>query len=180
MPYSNDEVDDLVKLRMAFAEVVAKFASIDDILEAFGLADLPQAQRYGILFGCLVFTLTVVSVISLLIFGGSFKRIAQQAETGEVTIVSASDARAQRALLLETLLEGRERMLRNYKPAKKTTGLTNLTTMLMNEAPGHSHALLVEDKEAKNEDASHIPPHYQENYELAYRKCQDRPGGTYP
>lgn len=197
MPYTNDAATgDLEKLQLAFREVTQKFGSLDDVLEAFGLAEMPAAQRYGILFGCIVFTVTVSTVLGLLILGGSFKRIAEQAETGEATVLTASEARSKRALLLEQLLEGRERMARRYSPPATTDQWTPLTRMLLNEAPD---APLEVDKNASDENATpgtknhrgkekgndsdstterYIPPFYQENYTYAYRKCQDKPGGA--
>jgi len=107
---------------------------------------------------------------------------------------------------LETLLEGKDRMARNYPVELKRRlpasdgRLTNLTKMLLNVAPGsridddENFTLVVAgknaDDEAKKEDDNndaadnisedhYIPPHYQENYEQAYRKCQDRPGGAF-
>lgn len=180
MGYSNDGSDDLEKLRRAFAEITTKFGSIDDILAAFGLADMPLAQRYGILFGFIVFACTITTVIALLTFGGTFKRIAEQAQTGDATLLTAHDARAQRALLLEELLDSRERMRGNYPPAPRTEGLTNLTKMLLNVSPDSNvEDIGVEDgKENKKGDGKrYVPAHYEQNYLKAYQKCQDRPGG---
>jgi hypothetical protein len=197
MPYTNDAtVGDFEKLQIAFRELSSKFGSVDDILQAFGLAEMPQAQRYGIFFGCIVFTLTITAVIMLLTLGGSFKRIAEQAQTGESTLLTAAEARQQRALLLERLLEGRERMVRNYTDPPTTDKATSLTKMLLNEAPDSpldSDLLLLDEnkdsgntstgKTKKKKDAAnktrYIPPFYEQNYIDAYRKCQERPGGTY-
>jgi hypothetical protein len=184
MSYSNEDTGDFDKLRKAFTELTAMFGSTDDLLKAFGLADMPQAQRYGIFFGCLVFICTVTAVITLLFLGGTMKRIQEQAETGDATMLSPQAARAQRALLLENLLEGRERMVRNYTESPKTEGFTSLTTMLMNVAPKTDEITdLVSDddkKEKKKQEIRRvIPPYYEENYVASYRKCQDRPGGMY-
>jgi hypothetical protein len=184
MPYSSEDTGDFDKLRTAFTELTAMFGSVEDLLKAFGLADMPQAQRYGILFGCLVFITTVTAVVALLVMGGTMKRIQEQAETGDATMLSPQAARAQRALLLERLLEGRERMVRNYTEPSKTEEFTSLTTMLMNVAPKTDElAELVSDddkkEKKKQEIRRYIPPYYEENYVASYRKCQDRPGGTY-
>ncbi|EEC49682.1 predicted protein [Phaeodactylum tricornutum CCAP 1055/1] len=183
MGYTNDGSDDFEKLRKAFKEVTAIFGSFDNLLEAFGLADMPQAQRYGIAFGCLVFLLTVIAVLTLLTLGGTFKRLEEQAQTGDATLLSSRDARAQRALLLERLLEGRERMVRNYPDPPTTEKLTSLTKMLSNVAPQRLDGLseLANEsvtEEKKREIRRYFPPHYEENYVDAYRKCQERPGGA--
>lgn len=161
MGYENADSGDLEKLQKAFGEILQKFGSVESVLEAFGLADLPLAQRYGILFGCVVFVCTVSAVLALLVLGGSFKRIKQQAETGEVTLLAAHDVRTRRSLLLEQLLEGRQRMLQHYPKPETTTGHTPLTKMLETVAPVKRV----------------VPPQYEENYTVAYRACQDRPGG---
>eukprot|EP00977_Amphora_coffeiformis_P011855 scaffold2907_cov161-Amphora_coffeaeformis.AAC.1 len=173
----SDDTGDFAKLMKAFGQVSDRFGSLDDVLEAFGLADMPSAQRYGILFGFLTFFCTVSSVIALLIYGGSFKRLAQQAETGEVTLVSPADARAQRALLLEHLLEGRARMMQeNYSNTynQKTEEVTKLTQMLLNMKPPK------ENEKPKTKSSSSTPSSvevYKENFTHAYRVCQDKMGG---
>lgn len=174
MPYTN-EGGDLEKLQDAFREITKAFGSFDDLMVAFGLADMPQAQRYGIVFGCMVFTLTITAVVMLLIFGGSFQRIAVQAETGDSTIRSPSEIRQQRALLYEQLLEGRQRMLEAYGKTQLTEGFTNLTKMLLNVAPDPVDA--VETNGSSKSKSRFIPKGYEENYRDAYMKCQDRPGG---
>jgi hypothetical protein len=184
MPYASQDAGDFDKLRTAFTELTAMFGSVEDLLKAFGLADMPQAQRYGILFGCLVFITTVTAVVGLLVMGGTMKRIQEQAETGDATMLSPQAARAQRALLLERLLEGRERMIQNYTDPQKTEGFTNLTTMLMNVAPQTDELAQLVSKDNKKDKKKQeirriIPPYYEENYVASYRKCQDRPGGTY-
>ena len=200
MGYSGSDVDDFEKLRRAVTELTARFGSVDSLLESVGLAELPTAQRYGIMFGFLVFLLTIAAVVALLVFGGTFKRMSEELQTGEPSSIQAAhDIRAQRALLLEQLLEGRERMKANYREPPTTEDLTNLTRMLLNEAPrtdgtgglgkeGNDNddrdaagKELKEDdlgtKEATQSDRVY-PPFYKENYTAAYRKCQDRPGGT--
>jgi hypothetical protein len=188
---------DFAKLQMAFDDLTTKFGSVDNLLEAFGLAGMPTAQRYGIMFGCLVFIFTVGSVLSLLILGGSFKRMAEEAETGTSTIQEGYRFRTGRALLLERLLDARQRLLdMNYADREKPRERkTNLTVMLLN-VPPHVKASelpktgLVEEKDHKknnwfglaikeNEDGEpvEVTPGYQENYITAYRKCQDKPGG---
>lgn len=182
MGYSNDGTNDFEKLRLAFVEITRKFGSVDDLLASVGLANMPVAQRYGILFGILVFALTITAVMALLIFGGTFKRISEQTQTGEISLLSSHDLRTHRALLMELLLEGRERMKQNYPEEKRTEGLTNLAKMLLNEAPGFKLGELVnEGSDSKKADTNerNVPPFYQINYEKAYRKCQDRPGGKF-
>ncbi|GKY91302.1 hypothetical protein MPSEU_000102600 [Mayamaea pseudoterrestris] len=180
MGYSNKDTDDFEKLRIAFVEITSKFGSIDALLEAMGLSDMPTAQRYGILFGCLVFVSTVSAVVALLIMGGSFQRIKQQAETGETTIVAPHDARSQRPLLLETLLDARERMMQNCVRHERMQGSTKLMSMLANVAPENRKVAakdLLQHDESKGFEY-YIPPMYQENYYKAYRTCQDKPGGA--
>lgn len=66
---------------------------------------------------------------------------------------------------MERLLEGRDWMIKtNYPKSEegKSEKLTPLTRMLMTVAP------------KKGE----IPKGYEENYKNAYRRCQDKPGGT--
>jgi hypothetical protein len=197
MGYSGSDVDDLEKLRRAATELAARFGSVDSLLESVGLAELPTAQRYGIMFGFVVFFLTIAAVIALLAFGGTFKRISEELQTGQPSSIQAAhDLRAQRALLLEQLLEGRERMNSNYQEPPTTEDLTNLTKMLLNEAPMASGGSLGKGKVNGNNDVGKerkeddlggkgasqsdriYPPFYKENYTAAYRKCQDRPGGT--
>jgi hypothetical protein len=164
MGYSNKDADDIEKLRVAFAEL-KKLGSVENLLEAFGLSGMPQAQRYGIFFGLVVFSCTLTAVIGLLVMGGSFKRIAEQADTGEATRLTATDQRAHRALLLERLLDGRERLNKNYSPEPTTENLTNLTKMLCNEAPEDqldAVPKLVEDESATQVDEMKrtFPPFY--------------------
>ena len=180
MGYSNSDTDDFEKLRIAFAEITDKFGSVDALLEALGLSDMPTAQRYGILFGCLVFFCTVSAVIALLVMGGTFQRIKQQAETGEATIVAPHDARSQRPLLMETLLDARERMMQNCPPDQRMEGSTKLMQMLANVAPsncGVSAKELLKLEGKKEQKPNYIPPLYEVNYCKAYRTCQDKPGG---
>ena len=188
MPVPVDDSSDIDKLFKAFGDVGKSFGSIDDFLQAFGLAGMPTAQRYGILFGCIVFTLTITAVFCLLLFGGTFQRMAQQSRSGDATVKEGHVVRAERALLLERLLDGRLRMLQKYKQQHTSSELTPLTKMLLNEAPLTSVAdLVVVDEEVSPEERREkiqqvrrvLPPHYEQNYITAYRKCQDQPGGTY-
>ena len=170
MPYSNaGETGDFEKLQLAFAEISSTFASIDNVLEAFGLADLPSAQRYGIIFGCFVFVGTVITVLALLTLGGSFQRIAEQTQTGSSTTSNDYRSRSDRPLLLERLLDSRARLMtQNYpNPAQRKEGYTNLTKMMLNIPPPAN------GKVAKDDATG-----YMRNFVLAYRKCQDLPGGT--
>jgi hypothetical protein len=199
MGYSGSDVDDLEKLRRAATELAARFGSVDSLLEAVGLAELPAAQRYGIMFGFAVFFLTIAAVVGLLAFGGTFQRISEELQTGQPSSIQAAhDLRAQRALLMEQLLEGRERMKSSYQEPPHTEDLTNLTKMLLNEAPRGDGAGQGKGKNDDNHDDGGkerkeddlgikgavtqldrvYPPFYKENYTAAYRKCQDRPGGA--
>lgn len=181
MGYQNDETGDFEKLMAAFGEILGKFSSVHDVLEAFGLADMPVAQRYGILFGFVTFFCTVSTVVALLIYGGTFKRMAEQAETGNVTLASPHDARAQRALLYETLLESRQRMLReNYPNRERTERRTNLTNMLLNVKPPKEQQQERKKKKSSTSNENNAPTPvelYKQNYAHAYRVCQDKMGG---
>ena len=161
----NNDISDLDKIKQSLSAITS-ISSIDDILAAFGLLDMPQAQKYGIMFGFITFILTVIAVLTLLTLGGTWKRIEQQAKAGaSATAPDSVTQRKRRALLLERLLEGREWMLKTNYPEKqgeKTKDLTNLTKMLMTVAP---------------KEKGDIPEGYEENYKAAYRRCQDKPGG---
>jgi hypothetical protein len=183
MPHSNVESSDFEKLQLAFHDITTKFGSFENILEAFGLASMPVAQRYGIIFGCLVFMGTVIAVGSLLVMGGSFERMAEQADTGKTTTETDYRARMERPMLLERLLDARERLLQNHpdRPQRKER-CTKLTQMLMNIPPPKEVPTLVDDNEAKkavNQKGlrAEVMAGYKENFVLAYRKCQDKPGG---
>ncbi|KAL7463216.1 hypothetical protein ACHAXS_003595 [Conticribra weissflogii] len=179
---TGNDPSDLDKLRDALSSITS-ISTIDDVLAAFGLLDMPAAQKYGIMFGCLTFTLTVGAVLTLLTLGGSWKRIEEQERSGES--VSAPDAvtqRKRRALLLERLLEMREWMLKtNYPEQNIRSGngddegnetrskFTALTSMLMMVTP--------EEVEKKGKKEFVFPENYQEEYKAAYRRCQDKTGG---
>ncbi len=129
MPQINPDASDWDKLQHAFYDVTEKFGSIENILEAFGLANLPAAQRYGILFGCIVFVTTVGSVMALLVFGGTFQRIAEETKTGKAAVESDYRVRLDRPLLMERLLEAQQRFLRENYPRRvqRKEGMTALT-----------------------------------------------------
>lgn len=178
------ESSDFDKLVKAFSGITS-INSVDDLLAAVGLLELPLAQRYGILFGCLTFFVTISSVLALLVFGGTFARLSEQSNTDKATIPDAVTAREGRPLLLERLLDAQERMMANYpekyKNRKASSNFTALTKMLMNIAP---KKIIVKDimnndaKTKQNEEVKkHIPEGYEENYVHAYRRCQDKPGG---
>ena len=179
------ETSDFEKLQIAFAEITEKFGSVQNLLEAFGLAELPTAQRYGILGGIIVFTVTVCSVIGLLVMGGSFQRMAEQATTGKATLQADFKTREERPLLMEHLLDARQRLLKsNYpdRPQRKERR-TKLTKMLMSEIPPVEDASkIVDDNSAKSavnskQENALVMQGFKENYVTAYRKCQDKPGG---
>ena len=159
-------LSDLDKIKQSLS-AITNIGSFDDVLATFGLLDMPSAQKYGIMFGILTFVLTVIAVLSLLTFGGTWKRIEEQAKFGaSATAPDSVTQRKQRALLMERLLESREWMLRtNYPVTDKERGdnekHTPLTTMLMMEAP----------------IAEEMTKEYENNYKAAYRRCQDKPGG---
>jgi RimJ/RimL family protein N-acetyltransferase len=176
MPH--DGSSDFEKLTRALESLTGVFGSVDNFLAAFGLANMPTAQRYGILFGICVFTLTLVAVITLLIMGGTFTRMAEQAKTAGPTVPDAITARRMRALLFERLLEARDRMLKeNYTPTPPVNGLTKLTQMLLNVSCKDVADLVAEDASKRKAAERYIPLGYQENYRTAYLTCQDKPGG---
>mmetsp|Transcript_24690 Transcript_24690/g.53507 ORF Transcript_24690/g.53507 Transcript_24690/m.53507 type:complete len:461 (-) Transcript_24690:223-1605(-) len=165
MPAPNADLSDLDKIKQSLTSVTS-ISSLDDVLAAFGLLNMPTAQKYGILFGFLTFLLTVASVFVLLTLGGSWKRIEQQSKSGEsATAPDSVTQRKRRPLLLERLLEGREWMLKNNYPEGKETvesgEFTPLTKMLM----------MVTAEEGNMSQG------YEESYKDAYRRCQDKPGG---
>ena len=141
IPSSSTTTSDLEKLLSVFSSL----RSANDIFDVFGVGNLPQAQKYGIILGIVTFTVTVSAVIILLILGGSFKRIATQAEDAESGIMPNSiEQRLMRPLLLERLLEASERMVKRYELAwmesdvknkKKVAKYSVLTELLMNVAP---------------------------------------------
>jgi hypothetical protein len=147
---------------------------------------MPTAQRYGILFGSLVFLFTIASVLALLVLGGSFERMADEADTGKNAIQTDYKARQERPLLLERLLGARERLLEKNYPTrpKRKEQRTNLTKMLMNVPPPKDSPGLVDDNEAKKavnkkKQRADVMVGYKENFVTAYRKCQDKPGGKF-
>jgi len=191
MTPSNDELSDFDKLFAAFSSI-SSISSIDDIFRLFGIHDLPQAQKFGIIVGISTFAITITTVFCLLVFGGSFQRIAEQTESASPSIPNSVEERIGRPMLLERLLEAQERMLKNY-PKTLSEEMTNLTRMLLNIAPNVSKAQevvnslvsddegnkggkeIIEKKKEKLNDL--IPEGYEKNYIEAYRRCQDIPGG---
>mmetsp|Transcript_3195 Transcript_3195/g.6124 ORF Transcript_3195/g.6124 Transcript_3195/m.6124 type:complete len:175 (+) Transcript_3195:283-807(+) len=165
MPAPNADLSDLDKIKQSLTSVTS-ISSLDDVLAAFGLLNMPTAQKYGIIFGFVTFFLTVASVFVLLTLGGTWKRIEQQSKSGEsATAPDSTTQRKRRPLLLERLLEGREWMLKNNYPEGKETvksgEFTPLTKMLM----------MVTAEEGNMSQG------YEESYKDAYRRCQDKPGG---
>ncbi|GFH54479.1 hypothetical protein CTEN210_10955 [Chaetoceros tenuissimus] len=184
---SRSELSDLEKVLKSL-EFITSVRSFDDVLSIFGLDNLPTAQKYGIIFGIITFTVTVSAVLALLVMGGSFKRIAEQAKTGGVSMPDAIEERVTRPLLLERLLEAQEFLLKKYPAVQKTEGMTPLMKMLVNIAPDVAKAqemtanFMVKnesDKKKKDEKLkAFIPEGYEQNYISAYRRCQDKPGGA--
>ena len=185
----------LLTVRPPLPPTHLKFGSVESFLEAIGLSDMPQAQLYGILFGCIVFILTVSTVLALLFFGGSFQRIVEQSQPDAATAnMSAEETRMNRALLLERLLDSRQYLFqRNYNEedgkvdtSNKKNGCykaeigyyTNLTKMLLNVKPPSKDGKEEEQSKA-NLDTERLEEieTYKQNYVIAYRKCQDKPGG---
>jgi hypothetical protein len=198
MPYNaNANGSDMDKLYTALHDILASFGSVDAMLQAFGLAQMPSAQRYGILFGVIVFCGTVSSVVVLLFLGGSFQRMQEQSVSGESTLLSAGQTRRQRALLYEQLLAARQRMVADYEKSSSSPSsaanapeFSPLLQLLLNQAPSKVQRLpdLLEEREQNSKPMQQPPqtspqpeqfvPHmYKENYVKAYRRCQDRPGG---
>jgi hypothetical protein len=176
MPH--DDSSDFEKLTKALKSLTGAFGSVDDLLAAFGLANMPMAQRYGILFGFCVFTFTIIAVVFLLVMGGTFKRMAEQSKTAAPSVPDAITARKSRALLFERLLEMRDYMLQNnYTPVPPVKGLTKLTEMLLNVSCKDVTNLVAEDASKRIAAERYIPPGYQANYRVAYQMCQDKPGG---
>jgi len=187
---ANANSSDLDKLFAALSALTS-IQSLDDVLASFGLKDLPSAQKYGIIGGCITFALTVTTVIILLVMGGSFQRMAEQAESGESTVPTVVEARIGRPLILERLVEARDRMVKNYKQdeekmAVKQGDRTVLTKLLLNIAPDIAKATalmgsLIDETDKctiKNDELKkYLPEGYEENYIDAYRLCQDKPGG---
>jgi len=180
-PQQVEDSSDFEKLTKAFTLLTGHFSSFDDFLAAFGLANMPAAQRYGIMFGVLTFVLTVSSVVALLTFGGSFKRIAEQSAQGDVIVPDVVTSRSGRPLLLERLLEARERMItKNYEKPQTSTSDSKLTKMVLNVDIGSGKVSDLVDESAATRNAQErlIPPGYQAEYVEAYRKCQDKPFGA--
>mmetsp|Transcript_11453 Transcript_11453/g.13127 ORF Transcript_11453/g.13127 Transcript_11453/m.13127 type:complete len:466 (-) Transcript_11453:247-1644(-) len=177
-----DKMNDFGKLYQAFSALTGQLSSIENFLAVFGLVDLPMAQRYGILFGIVVFVLTVSSVIALLVLGGSFQRIIDQEQTGEIAASDPVTSRSERNLLYERLLEARDRMMtENYSAPVTTTGMTKLMTMLLNlpVSAGEDLPDLIDNDAAKRSKQRSLVPHgYEKNYIDAYRVCQEKPGGA--
>jgi len=108
-------LSDFDKLRQALSFL--QFTSLTSWFGTLGLADLPRAQRYGILFGFLTFVSTIIAVFVLLMLGGSFNRIKEQAKNGGKPLLpEIIQMRKNRPLLLERLLEARDWMLRTNYP----------------------------------------------------------------
>ena len=173
---------DYEKLIQAVSEITSKFHNVETILQTFGLSTLPLAQRYGILFGFLTFITTIATVLLLLLFGGTFSRIAKQSskDPNDNTSIDASsapsDIRQQRSLIYEELLEQRKRMLLRYSShnIRSDTSVTEFTKMLSNVLPSSLSGTNI-----ANASLSSLQQRgYEENYKEAYRQCQDRPGGS--
>lgn len=186
MPVIKNESSDLEKLTEALS-FITKVRNIDDVLAVFGVENLPTAQKYGILFGCIVFTLTISTVIFLLVAGGSFKRIAEQEQHGGAVIPDAVEERVGRPLLLERLLDAQERLSKKYPAEKTGEEMSMLTKTLLNIAPDVAKAQEItaslvgddkdDDQRKKDLLKKFIPDGYEENYIYAYKRCQDKPGG---
>ena len=92
-----------------------------------------------------------------------------------------------KGLLLERLLDHRERLLNSNYPdrPKSKEGKTNLTKMLLNKAPPKDDVSAIVDDNATKIQLkakglrAEIMVGYKENFVVAYRKCQDQPGGKF-
>jgi len=134
----NGAPSDWDKLTAALGLV--SFTNFEEFLDAIGLGKMPTMQRYGVLFGCCTFLFTLTAVTVLLFLGGSFKRLAEQAQDDSAAVPDSIKSRANRPLLLENLLESRHRMMKQnypgrYEPTVPPNQLTKLTQMLLNVAP---------------------------------------------
>eukprot|EP00546_Thalassionema_frauenfeldii_P022322 CAMPEP_0178906700 /NCGR_PEP_ID=MMETSP0786-20121207/6967_1 /TAXON_ID=186022 /ORGANISM="Thalassionema frauenfeldii, Strain CCMP 1798" /LENGTH=538 /DNA_ID=CAMNT_0020578429 /DNA_START=280 /DNA_END=1893 /DNA_ORIENTATION=+ len=177
-----EETTDLEKLSQAFSKLTSHFSSTEDFLSAFGVNDLPIAHRYGIFYGTLVFVLTVTAVLALLVMGGSFDRIAEQAKTGDIAVSDPITSRTDRNLILERLVDARDRMMKeNYRPPETSSNRTKLMDMILNISLATCvdiSELTDEDEKKRNKQQKFIPPGYHEDYVDAYKVCQDTPGGA--
>lgn len=185
MPQINPNASDFEKLQLALQDITSKLGSFQAILQAFGLAELPTAQRYGILFGFLVFMVTVSTVVALLVFGGTFQRIAEQTQTGKLSSLESDyRVRLERPMLLERLLQARQWLLQQNYPQRpqRMEQTTNLTQMLSSVPPPKED--VNGKKNGDDEKAFDFSNQrsegmvgYKQNYFMGYRKCQDQPGG---
>ena len=85
---SKSDVTDFEKIFGALS-FLKEIKDLNGILAVFGIDNLPTAQKYGIMFGCMTFTITVATVLTLLVMGGSFKRMTEQSQTGGASIPDA-------------------------------------------------------------------------------------------
>lgn len=177
-----EETTDLEKLYKAFSTLTGHLSSTEDFLSAFGLNDLPTPHRYGIFFGTLVFVVTVTTVLGLLVLGGSFERIAEQAKTGDIAVSDPITSRTDRNLILERLVDARDRMMKeNYSKPETTSERTKLMCMILNTSitTGADVSELTNENEKKRtKQQKIIPPGYHEDYVDAYKVCQETPGGA--
>lgn len=168
--------DDFEKLKEALS-ILHKFTTVDDFLKAAGLANIPTAQLYGIIGGICTFAITITSVGALLLFGGSFQRIAEQGRDGDMVVQDPTVARLRRALILEELLSKRDFMVDEAEAEVES------------ESPDESRLHPLRDKfSALARRVMSSPPpkkvgdymgrEYEANYVAAYRRCQDKPGGA--
>jgi len=94
---------------------------------------------------------TLTAVFGLLLLGGTFTRIAEQTKDDEAVVPTSVQGREGRPLMLERLLEARERLTSNYGKgegprASVAEGFSALTMMMMNVAPsGQDKAAAVPD-----------------------------------
>jgi len=128
------------KLFAAFGDL--KITSFRDLLGKFGLADLPVGHMYGIAGGIFVFAVTIISVLVLLVKGGSLTRIAEQAQgEGELAARMLTDRtalRKQRGLLLERLIGCRDYLVQAKAEAvlsEEKSEYPHVTEKLLNFDP---------------------------------------------
>lgn len=174
---------DMDKIRKALDFI--KLPSLISVLKGFSLNSVPHSQRVGILAGIAIFTCTVMSVILLLFFGGSFDRIKEQAKNGDKPLPHENiRVRENRPLLLERLLEAREWMLKTNYPSNgvvaKSEGTSNssrtpLLQMLLNVSPPN-HNPLQTGAIALSSNNDDVAMAYQKDYVHAYYRAIDKPG----
>ena len=86
-------------LAIAMAEMAEKLSAYDYSPLLTGELHLLTPQHWGIIAGSLVYVITVSTVITLLVLGGTCRRLKEQADAFEVKGKAAFAAPAPRMLL---------------------------------------------------------------------------------